>query len=284
MNGELPKGLNDIFANMYKGTFSLHSFEDAAKIEKEDRACAKHGTCEHTIYIFDDGYKEVECTKCRKEIEEEEEAKLKEQMEKEAIKRRENFIEYCKSCNIEPEYYDLDFENYEPKTKSQERAFEYTKKVVSEKHGKLILLGEHGLGKTMLASIAAKKLGGKVYSMYEISTMIRQSYTVNATRTELEIVNELASIPFLAIDELGRTKGGETEHNWLSYILDKRHVRKLPFMLLSNGHFKKDCKDKGCPKCFENFMDSDVLSRLRQDSAFVSIDGPDRRDRRNFGE
>lgn len=130
---------------------------------------------------------------------------------------------------------------------------------------------------TALASIAAKSLNGKIYTMYEISCMIRQCYSSLAKRPELEIVEELASIPFLAIDELGRSKGSDAELNWLSYILDKRHTRRLPFMLLTNGHFKKNCPKGDCPNCFENFVDNDVLSRLLQDSTIISIKAPDNR-------
>ena len=128
---------------------------------------------------------------------------------------------------------------------------------------------------TMLASVAAKELGGKIYSMYEISAMIRQSYTVRAERSELDIVNELASIPFLAIDEMGRSKGSDTEQNWLSFILDKRHTRHLPFMLMSNAHFSENCPTHGCSKCFETFMDSDILSRLQEDSKIIQVEADD---------
>lgn len=202
-----------------------------------------------------------------------------EQAEKEkseAVKQKK-LMAFYKTCNIEPEYYDLTIDDYVPKTESQERAKKLVQDMISSRKGKLILLGTNGCGKTMLASIVAKELEGKIYTMYEISTMIRQSYTVKAERSELEIVNDLASVPFLAIDELGRTKGGDAEQNWLSYILDKRHTRKLPFMLLSNGHFKKQCPSGGCSRCFENFMDNDILSRLREDAQFIVIEAPDER-------
>ena len=153
-------------------------------------------------------------------------------------------------------------------------------KLVAEKKGKIILLGSNGVGKTMLGSIAVKELGGKIYSMYEISTMIRQSYTMRAERTELEIVRELALIPLLVIDEMGRTKGSDAELNWLSYILDKRHTRELPFMLLSNTHLKRNCAKKGCERCFENYVNNDVLSRLRQDTDIITINAPDYRARK----
>lgn len=197
---------------------------------------------------------------------------------------KEERYKYFRSCNIEPEFFDYELKDFVPTSKSQEKAKTAVEKMITDKKGKVVLLGANGVGKTMLASIAAKTLGGKLYTMYEISTMIRQSYTVKAEKSELEIVNELASIPFLAIDELGRTKGSESEQNWLSYILDKRHTRNLPFMLLSNSHLIKDCPQKGCPKCFQNFMDTDILSRLRQNSVVIVISADDIRSEKNKGE
>ena len=197
---------------------------------------------------------------------------------------KEKHYKYLRSCNIEPEFFDYELSSFIPTSKSQEMAKAAVEKMITEKKGKVVLLGENGVGKTMLASIAAKTLGGKLYTMYEISTMIRQSYTIKAEKSELEIVNELASIPFLAIDELGRSKGSETEQNWLSYIVDKRHSRNLPFMLLSNSHLMKDCPKKGCPKCFQNFMDTDILSRLRQNSVVIVISADDIRSKKDKGE
>lgn len=237
------------------------------KVEKKVLLCEKHGEYEADCLVFNDGtFHRTMCPECEKA---ENKTKIAE--------KRKNLEEKWRKQNIEPEYFGKTFDDFIPKTESQKRALESAKKMVATKTGKIVFVGSNGVGKTMLASLVCKELGGFVYSMYEISAMIRQSYTVKAVRSELDIVKELASVPFLAIDELGRTKGGEAEQNWLSYILDKRHSRSLPFMLLSNGHFKKYCKQGGCSKCFENFMDNDVLSRLHQNSSVVVIEAPDER-------
>ena len=254
-------------------------------IVEDEQVCEKHGLQKGFTTIYLDGTKKFSCFVCKKEQKEEYERKMEELDNKvrEDIERQKLHNHYA-YLNVEPEYYDCEFDDYVPKSTTQERAKKAVMKMVEEKHGKVVLMGPNGIGKTMLASIATKKLDGRIYTMYEISTMIRQSYTVKAERSELEIVKELASVPFLAIDELGRTKGSETELNWLSYILDKRHTRNLPFMLMTNGHFKSDCKEGGCSKCFENFIDNDILSRLRQDSTFVIITGPDERKNQNIGK
>ena len=250
---------------------------DILKFEDKEQICPKHGKVICYTTFFDDGTEEWSCPLCQEEKLAAEKKVEDEKQKEEAQRNRLQQISFYRDCNIEPEFYDKTLKDYVPKTPSQRKAKEVVEKMIMCGHGKVVLLGPNGVGKTALACAAVKELGGKIYSMYEISTMIRQSYTVKATRTELEIVNELASIPFLAIDELGRTKCSESELNWLSYILDKRHTRRLPFMLMTNGHFKSACENHGCPKCFENFLDNDILSRLRQDSSVVVIDGPDER-------
>ena len=210
------------------------------------------------------------CPECDKEKLEQEQKRLEKEV-------REENIQHCKKCNVEPEYYDKTFDDYIPQNESQEKALQAAKDLLDGKIKKLVLLGNYGTGKTMLGSILAKESDGKIYTMYEISTMIRQSYTMKAEKTELEIVNELASVPLLVIDEVGRVTGSNFNNNWQSYVLDKRHTRGLKTVYLGNGHLRENCPKKGCEKCFENSMDGDVISRLRQDSKIINIFGTDYR-------
>lgn len=209
------------------------------------------------------------CPECEKENLEQESKRLEKEI-------REENIKHCKKCNVEPEYYNKTLDDYITKTESQKKALEGVKKLLAKEIKKLVLIGDYGTGKSMLGSIAAKETDGKIYSMYEISTKIRQSYTVKAEKTELEIVNELASFPgVFVLDELGRSKNSDFNQNWISYVFDKRHVRNLPFILIKNGHLRRSCKNAGCPDCFENCIDGDVISRLRQNSEIIEIHGDD---------
>jgi DNA replication protein DnaC len=96
-------------------------------------------------------------------------------------------------------------------------------------------------------------------------------------------VNELARLPLLAIDEIGRTKGGDAEANWLSYIIDKRHVRGLPLILISNKHAHSDCpnqsEDKVCADCLEYYIGEDIMSRLCDGGVMLKFSGADYRKR-----
>ena len=232
-----------------------------------------HPPYEQITVFYDDMTGEIKnlCPLCVKEAEIENQKKLDKQY-------REENIAHCKKCNIEPEYYNATFDDYIPQNESQEMALQAAKDLLEGKIKKLVLLGKYGTGKTMLGSILAKESDGRIYTMYEISTMIRQSYTVKAEKTELEIVSELASIPgILVIDEVGRVTGSNFNNNWQSYVLDKRHTRGLRTVYTGNGHLRENCPNHGCDKCFENSMDGDVISRLRQDSKIINILGTDYR-------
>lgn len=210
------------------------------------------------------------CPECDKEYE----AQLEAQEER---GRRIGYESLNKRCNIEPMYYDSTLDNFEAVTPEQTRALEYARAMVKDKAGKLVLLGANGTGKTHLAVAVVRALEGSIFSMYEITTRIRASYVSGAEKTELEIVEELARRSMLAIDEIGRTKGSDAETNWLSYIIDKRHTRGLPLILISNKHTRKTCPEKGCQNCLENYISEDVMSRLSEDGHLVTMTGDDYR-------
>ena len=200
--------------------------------------CQIHGEVPCDALVFNGKPSPTVCPICEREeekrLEAEEELRRKE-------REREAQIERYHEMNVEAEYWDKTMDDYKPIVESQKKAKAAVEKLIEQKHGKVILLGTNGSGKTHLGTMAVKALGGKVLTMYEISCMIRQSYSSLAKRTELEIVEELAAIPMLFIDEMGRSKGSKSEMDWLSYILDRRHTRRLPFMLGTNSHLSKDC-------------------------------------------
>ena len=237
--------------------------------------CEKHGDyTEQTADIFGISLHTgcPACEKEREEIEYQEGVRLAQEAERERLE----------SLNIEPMYFTSTLDNFIAGSPEQQRALSYAQAMVKDRAGKLVLLGSNGTGKTHLAVGIVRILGGAIYSMYEITTRIRASYVSGAKETELQIVDELARIPMLAIDEIGRTKGSDAETNWLSYIIDKRHTRGLPLMLISNKHTRKNCPDGGCQNCLENYISDDIMSRLAEDGHLVNMTGEDYRKIKRF--
>ena len=204
------------------------------------------------------------CPECEKDLELEfarEMDEADEQAKKQAIV----------AMNIEPEFFDATLDTYQADTPEQVKAVQTVMRLISGEIQQIVMTGSNGTGKTHLAIAAVKELKGKIYTMYEITTRIRQSYSPRADETELEIVGELARLPMLAIDEVGRTKGSDAELNWLSYIIDKRHTRGLPTIIISNKHVRKYCPTNGCPDCLENYLSGDVMSRLTDNGVLLQF-------------
>lgn len=237
--------------------------------------CEKHGEyTEQTADVFGISLRTgcPDCEKEREEIEHQEGIRKAQEVERERLE----------SLNIEPMYFSSTLDTFTAGSPEQERALSYARDIVKTRSGKIVLLGSNGTGKTHLAVGVVRVLGGAIYSMYEITTRIRASYVSGAKETELQIVDELSRLPMLAIDEIGRTKGSDAETNWLSYIIDKRHTRGLPLMLISNKHTRKTCPEKGCPNCLENYISEDIMSRLAEDGRLVNMTGDDYRKIKRF--
>ncbi len=243
--------------------------------------CEKHGIEYDNERKLADGFVlgHNRCPECDKEWEETLEKDRSEEQERIEADRRKWFLE---NSNIEPEYQSASFENFIAESEDLKKAVETVKKLLSGEIQKIVMIGANGTGKTHLACAALNQLQkGKIMSMYEISATIRGTYTNNSTVTELQVVDGLARTQLLVIDEMGRTKGSDSEMNWLSYIIDKRHVRTLPTIFISNKHTRKMCPKHGCPDCLENFIGEDIMSRINEGGRIVKMGGEDFRKKKS---
>jgi len=213
------------------------------------------------------------CPACEIEFEEE---------TRKAQERRdeESRISRYRRANIEPMYFDVTLDGFDAGTPELAKAKETIQKLIETRSGKILMLGKNGTGKTHLAVCAVKAIGGAIYTMYEITIRIQASYGEKAEEREQKIVDELANLPLLAIDEIGRTKGSDAEERWLSYIIDKRNSRDLPLILISNKHTKKTCQAGGCKDCLENYISEDIMSRLCVGGKMLNFTGEDWRKKR----
>lgn len=257
--------------------------ETAKEVEKDNRheivedECPKHGKQQFLVMFFNGSEFRRFCPECGREAEEQEE-KIK--AEEEAIRQEEDRIRRIKAANIEPAFENASLDTFIAITDEQKHNLEKVRALVSGEIKKIVMTGKNGTGKTHLACAAIHALGGKIMTMYEISATIRATYSPNAQYDEISLVDGYARIPLFVIDEIGRTKGSDTEANWLSYIIDKRHVRCLPTILISNKHTRKTCPNNGCSDCLENYIGEDIMSRLCEDGILLKFTGEDYRKRR----
>ena len=234
----------------------------------EVQFCEKHGKYDAKIMEIMGRKFFLMCPECEKE-----------QAEKERLEKLESEkaaqIEKYKAMGIEPEFYTATLENYKAESESERQAKQACNEILYGALQKLLLLGSNGTGKTHLACALVKKMNGVIVSMFELSSKIRSGYTQN--KSEVEVLDELLEKKLIVIDEVGRTKGSDAEKNWLSYLIDKAHTRHIKIVLVSNRHLARSLPAENKGESFEFFMDNDVISRLKQNSRIIEIEGRDRR-------
>lgn len=104
----------------------------------------------------------------------------------------------------------------------------------------LILSGNVGTGKTHLGSGMVQEVirrhgaGALIVSVAEIVRVARGTMAKGAAYTDRDVLNELASLDLLVIDEVGVQKGSEYELGLLHEVIDKRYQLVLPTVLISN--------------------------------------------------
>jgi DNA replication protein DnaC len=216
------------------------------------------------------------CPVCIEE-EEKEKASLKRKKIEEG--KEHHRIEGLVSLNIGKRNWESNFENFDAYTPELKDHLAICREFANDPQGrKLVMLGNNGTGKNHLATSVLKTTGGILYTVFEIELMLRQSYS--GVTQEYRIIQELCEKNMLVIDEIGRTKGGEWEENWLSHVIDKRHKNLMPLILVSNCHLREDCPDgDGCPKCIQNYLGNDILSRIIEDGVVLTFTGEDYRQR-----
>ena len=212
----------------------------------------------------------------------------KEERKEKAIQKKrdeKNKKEWLERIGIKQDYYHVTLDNYIAKTESQREALTACKMLFDGDIKKLVLLGSNGVGKTHLASALVKMMNGKLITAYEMFALYRSCFS--GKNDEIELLHRFQKVPLLVIDEFGRTKGSEAEENFLSAIIDARHSDGLPTMILSNLIMKRECifyqQDKGacekrnCKGCLEQWLTSDLISRLKEKSKVILIEGEDYR-------
>ena len=259
---EKPKLTNGLFAEILGREYKTGMFR-----------CEKHGEVENTYYIDKNGQKVWSvCPMCEM---------VNEAMkrEKERLAQLEKQKEYWRNCNIKEKFFDMTFDSYEVLNDTLKLALEKVKAIADGSNRSLLLLGDNGLGKTMLASLALMKRGGYIYKMYEIITQIKSSYKANSVVDEMDILKKLSNCPLLVIDEVGKQFGSESEKNWLSYIIDERYECNKPTILICNLKRKRDCTEEEVSNglYIEHYLGRDSVSRLVECADIVNVTGDDYR-------
>ena len=195
-----------------------------------------------------------------------------------ALREKEQRIRGLEAMNTGKRFWGESFETFNAYTPELKKHFEACRDFARNHQGRmLVMLGNNGVGKTHLAASILKITGGVLYTVYEIELLLRKSYAGESQ--EYKVINRLCEAGTLVIDEIGKTKGGEWEENWMSHVINKRYGNFRPTVLISEKHLKEHCPrgEAGCPDCIQQWVGNDVLSRIIEIGLVMEFTGEDYR-------
>lgn len=106
-------------------------------------------------------------------------------------------------------------------------------------HGGLFLTGPVGTGKTHLAaclvnSLISREIRVLFGNVLDLLGRLRRSYDDDAQEEEWRILDELATVPLLVIDDVGKEKVSEWVEQTLYRVVDLRYRDNRPLVVTSN--------------------------------------------------
>ena len=136
----------------------------------------------------------------------------------------------------------------------------------------VFLRGEYGIGKTMLAQIAAwewtaKKQPAVFVNVPDFLASLRETFDDDNRNTSRETYaskfEAYAESPFLVLDDLGAESRKEWTREQVYRIIDRRYQRRSPTIVTSNSKFNDE-------------LDPRVLSRLTPGAVVIKGVGDQR--------
>lgn len=225
----------------------------------EEQACPKHH-----VKLCQYGDHEPYCPLCVDESKEEDEqerrAQDKDRADKALVAAAEkrwsavSFGRRFRDCTWDD--YKINCEG-ERKAKNICRQYADTFRARRDAGDCLLMLGNMGTGKNMLAALIAKDVCTMGFTVLHTSAAkivrgIKDSWRQETS--EQGYLDELRELDLLIINEVGMQKGSDFEKNYLSEIVDDRYDDRRPTIIISNNSLDDLQKYLG-PRAVDRFYD-----------------------------
>lgn len=242
-------------------------------ISQCEKTCDKHGVAyTETVYK----HHTVGCPLCRQERQEAELAV--EQAASEAASKRaaqQMAVERLGASGIPPRFAGKMVRNYQidpanPQQMSNVAVIKaYAHDFLTGKHNgrSLALLGNSGTGKTHLACALANHViqncagTARFMTVSELDRLVRYSKGFKAAHNEQQMIDALAAVDLLILDEVGVQSGTEAESRALFDVFNARYQAMRPTVLIGNLS----------PDDFVVAVGNRVADRIREDGGEILL-------------
>lgn len=239
-----------------------------AQHEKTD-LCRHHGEFISKGFTFGKTTRWLGCPECNQILRDAEAATQAKKEAEDAQKRLESRLS---QSGIPVRYRTKDFASFIADTQDKEKALTAAMEFAHNfddhyrKGTVVVFSGMPGTGKSHLAIAIAQAVMARHTAMYtsaiDAVRMIRNTWRRDSDKTETQVLNELAGVHLLILDEVGVQYGTEAEQVSLFDIIDKRYRDLMPTILLTN-------QGKAGLK---TFLGDRSFDRLREGGIWVPFD------------
>ena len=210
-----------------------------------------------------------------------------EELQRKEMERQKRMEKLQQASLLSERYRSVTFENTTlGRNSTFDEAYNRCKKYcqisneVLEKGMGIYIWGDKGTGKTHLTCCMANELIRQykqvlLTNFFEISKSIMATYNNNGDSNEMDLVQRIASVDFLFIDDLGTeklTKNGED--TWLQSkiydVINKRYNAMKPTIFTSNYSLPTLIEERG-------LMDKTADRILQMSTAIIKIEGESNR-------
>jgi DNA replication protein DnaC len=149
--------------------------------------------------------------------------------------RQNDTVAYLRKIGVGKRYYDCSFDNFHGGDKYIEFCWDwYIKREES-----IFFTGSFGCGKTHLAVALCRELikCSELYSVrfeFSIDLLYQIRKTFSSSEDTDSLINQLANVDYLVIDDLGAEKTTEWSIETMSLIIDRRDREMRPTIITSN--------------------------------------------------
>jgi len=204
------------------------------------RKCDFHGEYQvKTLSVFGEQRVFDSCPQCAEERRQRQDEEIRERV------RQQRITAFLRGSGIPFRFRQCTIAGFSGDTKGIKHARSVARRYVDEFEGRLnrgtalIFCGKPGTGKTHLACAVGLELIRSEHSVvytteYRLTRSIKETYGRDSGESEEDLIRGYRKPPLLIIDEVGVSRGSETDHILLYEVLNGRYERLLPCLLIGN--------------------------------------------------